>query len=279
MARKKYSRQPWWHRVAIGALSGFLFHGIVGCSTHPPRKLDRWLLGTTNPGMLRDVSRDYVVRSPDIIEFVCDPHPDASGPKIVGVDGTVDLGSRGKLQVDGRSVREITRVFSEKYNVPEEVVFVRVVEHRSQFVFVFGEVAGLQRAVPYQGPETVLELIKRIGGLTRHAAPEKIQVVRPHIAEGLKAEVFPVDLTAILDHDDHSTNIIIQPLDQVYVGQTRRSVWQKCLPPWMQSLFQTPDKVAPTLEPFSELVEMASQVMPDQAPLPGQKIIVDGQKP
>lgn len=228
--------------------------------------------------MVRDVSRDYVVRSPDVIEFVCDPHPDTAGPKMVGVDGTVDLGERGKFSVDGLSVREITRRFAEKYQHPEESVHVRVVEHRSQFVFVFGEVAGLQRAVPYQGPETVLELIKRIGGLTRHAAPEKIQVVRPHVAAGLKAEVFPVDLTAILDHDDHSTNIIIQPLDQVYVGQTRRSVWQKCLPPWMQNLFHAPEPIAPTLEPFNDLVEMASKVLPDKPPLPGQ-VIAEAPRP
>ncbi len=278
MAREQYLRTIWPARMAALTLSGLLLHGIAGCSTHPPRKLDRWLLGTTHPGMVRDVSRDYVVRSPDVIEFLCDPDPETSGPKAVGIDGAVVLGKRGKFVVDGLSVREIARQFSEKFNTPEDLVFVRVVEHRSQFVFVFGEVAGLQRAVPYQGPETVLELIKRVGGLTRHAAPEKIQVVRPHIADGIKAEVFPVDLTAILDHDDQSTNIIIQPLDQIYVGQTRRSVWQKCLPPWMQSLFQTPDKVSSTLEPFNEFVEMASQVVPDQPPLPGQNM-ADKPKP
>jgi protein involved in polysaccharide export with SLBB domain len=246
---------------------------VCACSTSSPRKIDRWLLGANRPGVLRDVSRDYVIRSPDVLEVLCAPQAECAGTKVVGIDGTIDLGPKGKMRVDGISVREVFRQLAEKFEVPEEAVFVRVAEHRSQFVYVFGEVVGLQRAVPYQGPETVVEFLKRVGGLTRHASPEKIQVVRPHIAQGKKAEVFAIDLPAIIDQNDQATNIIIEPLDQVYVGQTRRSVWQKCLPPWLQGFFTTSEP-APALEPLEDIVDLAGQVIPDigpeAPPLPGQ---------
>lgn len=243
----------------------FLCLALSACSSTNPRKIDRWLMGANRPGIPRDVSKEYVIRTPDVLEILCEPEPDAGGTKVVGIDGAIDLGPKGKLQVDGLSVREVYRQLAERFEVPEDSVFVRVAEHRSQFVYVFGEIVGLQRAVPYQGPETAVEFLKRVGGLTRHASPEKIQVVRPHIAQGKKAEVFAIDLPAIFDENDQATNIIIEPLDQVYVGQTRRSVWQKCLPPWLQKCFE---KTEPNhaMEPLDGLVELAGHMFADFGP-------------
>jgi protein involved in polysaccharide export with SLBB domain len=83
-----------------------------------------------------------------------------------------------------------------------------------------------------QGPETVVELLRRTGGLTPQAEPAQVHVVRPNVAVGRRPEVFPVDLEAILMHGDDRSNVVVQPYDHIYVGETRRSVLAKYLPPW-----------------------------------------------
>jgi protein involved in polysaccharide export with SLBB domain len=95
-------------------------------------------------------------------------------------------------------------------------------------------VAGHERAVPYQGPETVIEFLRRVGGMTRDAEPREVHVVRANVAAGRRPEVFDVDLRAILTRGDERTDVPLQPYDQVYVGETARSNWAKYLPPWMQ---------------------------------------------
>src|SRR5207249_3939929 len=113
-------------------------------------------------------------------------------------------------------------------------VHVRVAEYASRQVFLCGPVAGHERAVPYQGAEPVVEFLRRTGGLTREAEPREVHVVRANVAAGRRPEVFPVDLRAVLTRGDGTTNVRLQPYDQVYVGETARSVWAKYLPPWMQ---------------------------------------------
>jgi len=65
-----------------------------------------------------------------------------------------------------------------------------------------------------------------------------VQIVRSHVAEGKAPEVFHVDLAAILNKHDLQTNIPLEPFDQIYVGQNRRSKLCPCLPPWLRPLFE-----------------------------------------
>jgi hypothetical protein len=57
------------------------------------------------------------------------------------------------------------------------------------------------------------------------------------VAEGQPPQVFRVDLRAIiLDHDER-TNVRVQPFDQVYVGETRKACFGKCVPPWLRPAY------------------------------------------
>ena len=91
--------------------------------------------------------------------------------------------------------------------------------------------------MPYQGPETVLDLLQRVGGLSPSAAPTDVQVVRAHVADGKTPEVFHVDLAAIVVKHDQQSNVRLLPFDQVYVGQSRRSTYVPALPPWLRPLY------------------------------------------
>jgi protein involved in polysaccharide export with SLBB domain len=114
---------------------------------------------------------------------------------------------------------------------------VRVAGYNSRQIYLLGEVPGLPRSVPYRGPETVLDLLQRAGGVTPGAALDDIRVVRSHVADGRPPEVFQVDLHAILVKHDQQTNITLEPFDQVHVGERRSAQLRCCIPPWLRPLY------------------------------------------
>ncbi len=107
-----------------------------------------------------------------------------------------------------------------------------------QCIYLYGEVMGLQRAVPYQGHETVVDLLKRTGGITPEAAPSEVYVVRTHVTDIKRPEIFHVDLRAITLEHDERTNVRLEPFDQVHVGATKRAGVLKCVQPWLRPAFQ-----------------------------------------
>jgi protein involved in polysaccharide export with SLBB domain len=175
----------------------------------------------------------YAVACPDVLELTIGPRPDLTGRATVEPDGTIPLGSSGRARVDGLTAEEIADRLTSGLGISRSQVQVRVAEFASRQLFLCGPVAGHERAIPYEGPETVVDFLRRTGGLSRDAEPRDVQIVRANVAVGRRPEVFPVDLKAILTRGDEATNVQLQPYDQVYVGETTRAAWAKYLPPWM----------------------------------------------
>jgi protein involved in polysaccharide export with SLBB domain len=149
----------------------------------------------------------------------------------VGVDGRISLPNLGILRVQGQTMPEARAAIARGFRRRLDDVQVQVVDYRSQELFVHGEVAGEDRAVPYQGPETVLEVLRRAGGLKPGAALTEVRIVRGHVVEGRSPEVFEIDLRAILLENEPQTNVRVEPFDQIYIGTSRRAEWVSCLPP------------------------------------------------
>jgi protein involved in polysaccharide export with SLBB domain len=148
----------------------------------------------------------------------------------------------GRLRVEGLTIGEVEDRIARVLGISRSIVHVRVTEFASRQVFLCGPEAGLERATPYQGPEPVVDLLRRTGGLSRDAEPRDVHVVRANVAAGRRPEVFDVDLRAIMTGDT-STNVIVEPYDQVYVGETARACWARRLPPWLHF---HPQPVAPS---------------------------------
>ena len=176
-------------------------------------------------------------RCPDVLEVDIANLPQYSGPRSIGPDGRIDLGDAVRLQIDGETTPEIVRTVAESLGVPPEQVRVAVAQYKSQYLYLFGPDAGIQRAVAYHGPETVFDLLHRVGGLPTRAAVRDITVIRPHVAEGKRPEVFHIDLAAIVLRNDPETNILLEPFDQVHIGQSRRACFSDCLPPWLRPVY------------------------------------------
>jgi protein involved in polysaccharide export with SLBB domain len=228
---KRFLRQS--GRCAIGLV--FL---LAGCQSLRPN-VDRNLMADPGRGQGSfGVAERYIVECPDLLDITIVRYPGLSGLHPVGVDGRVDLEPTGRPRVEGKTVEEIAHEIADHVGVPADQVSVRVKEYHGQCVFLFGEVIGLQRAVPYQGQETVVELLRRTGGITAGAAPRECYVIRTHVDDATRPEVYHVDLQAIVTEHDERTNLRLQPFDQVHVGGTRRACLEKCVPPWLRPLYE-----------------------------------------
>jgi protein involved in polysaccharide export with SLBB domain len=218
------------------ALAGALV--VAGCRASSPN-VDRNLMSSRNQGQLTaGRTEHYTVTCPDMLELTIAGHPELSGPHPIGVDGRLDLDPAGRPRVEGETVDEITQQLAEFVGVPADDLQVRITEYHAESIFLFGEVIGLQRAVPYQGQETVIDLLRRTGGITAGAAPRECYVVRPHVGDTKRPEVFHVDLEAIVVKHDERTNVRLQPFDQVHVAGTMQAGWEKCVPPWLRPLYE-----------------------------------------
>lgn len=226
-------RSLWWAGLLASTLAV-----AAGCVSNRAQ-IDQAVLARRPPAAyLQQVANAYQVRCPDVLAVEVAGLPQYSGPHRIGPDGRIDLGDSCQPRVDGGTTPEIVRVVAELLSVPPEQVRVEVAEYNSQYLYLYGQVAGLQRAVAYQGPETVLDLLRRVGGIAPSATIHDVKVVRPHVADGKVPEVFRVDLTAIVVRHDPETNVVLQPCDQVYVGQSHRSSFGDCLPPWLRPVYQ-----------------------------------------
>jgi protein involved in polysaccharide export with SLBB domain len=209
-----------------------------GCATTEPR-LEHALLADRDPSAHGgDAADRYVVHCPDQVTLEVEARPEWAGAREVGPDGRIPAPDGGRLHVDGLTTSEIARTAADRLGLPARQVRAQVVGYNSQQIYLFGEAAGGERAVSYEGPETVLDLLQRVGGVAPGAAAGDVQVVRSHVADGSSPELFQVDLQAILVRHDQKTNVRLEPFDQVYIGQSRRSSVTSCLPPWLRPLFE-----------------------------------------
>jgi polysaccharide biosynthesis/export protein len=227
-----------WSSWQVHGMLALALGLTAGCAASGPH-LAKALMADRDPAAHgADVGERYIVHCPDLLEVEAPGQLDDGVARPVGADGCIPLADGGRFHVEGMTPPEIARAAANWLGLPTEQVSVGVVEYNSQELYLFGEVAGEERAVPYQGPETVLDLLQRVGGVAPGAALGNVQVVRSHVADGTSPELFQVDLAAILLHSDQKTNVRLEPFDQVYIGQTKRSCLKPLLPPWLQPLYE-----------------------------------------
>jgi polysaccharide biosynthesis/export protein len=224
-----------WRKYLPLGLIVVALTGCAGAGAH----IDRALLSKyAESSHSIPLDKFYQVHCPDELAIRIPGRHSWQGTCVIGPDGRIVLGNLGTLRADGMTPAEVAERLGKQLGLPAEQVEVAVTAYKSQQVFVYGEVEGLQRAVEYHGPETVVELLQRVGGLTTGAAPGDVQVVRMHVADGKQPEIFHIDLPAILLKQEPQSNIRVQPLDQIYIGQTKQCYMAKCLPAWFRPLFE-----------------------------------------
>jgi protein involved in polysaccharide export with SLBB domain len=221
-------------RRGLTSCLGLLLALFTGCLSDRA-SIEKQLLAELPSVEEKDaVAQAYRVYCPDVIDIHVINRPELHWTAAVDVDGSLSVDSLARPRVEGRTTVEISGIVAARLGLDEGKVVTEVADYRSKRVYVFGAVKGSPQAVPYRGPETVPELLQRLGGITTGAEPDKVYVVRPNIADGKQPELFHVDLRAIVLKKDYRTNVRLQPFDQVHVGETPQAQFERCIPPWMR---------------------------------------------
>jgi polysaccharide export outer membrane protein len=186
---------------------------------------------------------EYVVEAPDLLLVevleALQGRP-ITGERLVRPDGTITLGFYGDVYVAGLTTKEIKEkiiihlrkylrdevlglIGEDKDGNPIEIapaesdrVFVDVASYNSKVYYVQGDVAAPGR-LPITGNETVLDALNYAGGFTPTAAPQNVRLVRPAPPGASKSVILPVNMAAIIQDGDTTTNYQLMPGDRIMV--------------------------------------------------------------
>jgi polysaccharide export outer membrane protein len=218
----------------------------VGCQT--VRTPEEQIAATPIPRELNKISMpDYVVSPPDLLQVEVFVPPNVpfrpiTGERLVRPDGTITLGWYGDVYVNGLTIKEVkTKIIihlrdylsdealglvgEDQNGNPIEIppensdrVFVDVAAYNSQVYYVQGDVNAPGR-LPITGNDTVLDAINYAGGLAPTASIPNVRLVRPAPPGSCTPQLLPVNLAAIIQEGDTTTNYQLMPGDRLWVGR------------------------------------------------------------
>jgi len=180
----------------------------------------------------------YRIHCPDVLEVTFIDRPEWDSYAAIDLDGYLTIADSCRPRIEGMTVEEVRSELARIAGLPIESVQVALASPRSGKLFVSGPVRGRMRVVAYQGPEPVIDFLKRIGGLPPGSRLSQVYVVRPRIAAGQPPEVFRVDVQAVMLDNDQATNVPLHASDQVYIGEARSSAFSRNLPHWMGAAYR-----------------------------------------
>jgi protein involved in polysaccharide export with SLBB domain len=180
----------------------------------------------------------YRVACPDVLEIRFADRPDWDCLAVIDLDGCIPMAYESRPRVEGLTLEEVRVAVGRELGISPNGVRVDLAAPRSDSIFVHGPVRGRLRVVPYQGPVPVIDFLRRVGGLPPGSKLNQVYIVRPNVAAGGRAEVLRVDVAAVLIDQDSSTNFPLRPADQVYVGETKGSVFSRILPTWLGTIYR-----------------------------------------
>lgn len=228
-------------RRILGLLAPVAVMAACGCQT--VRTPENQIAQTNLSRELNKTSLpEYVIEPPDLLVVeVLEALPGRGiiGERLVRPDGTITLGYYGDVYVSGLTLREAKEkiVIHMRKFVSDEVlglvreedgkvtevapadsdrVTVDVAAYNSKVYYVLGDVAAPGR-MPITGNETVLDAIQYAGGLIPEAAVLNIRLVRPAPPGSCCAQLLPVNLPAIMQAGDTTTNYQLMPGDRIFV--------------------------------------------------------------
>ena len=148
-----------------------------------------------------------------------------AGEHLVAPDGTVNLGTYGRVRVVGMTIEEaklaIESHLSERFLDPE--VAVDVFGYNSKSYYIITQGAGLGDQVvhlPVTGNETALDAISQIQGLSGTSST-RMWIARPGANEDGGDQIMPIDWLGITQRGDVTTNYQMLPGDRLYISEDK----------------------------------------------------------
>ena len=146
-----------------------------------------------------------------------------AGEHLVGPDGTVNLGTYGRVMVTGMTVDQARAHIEAHLSrvLQDPRVAVDVAGYNSKTYYIITEGAGMGDGVvrfPITGNETVLDAISQINGLSQ-VSSKQIWIARPSPDCNGVDQILPVNWVAITKGGNTGTNYQILPGDRVFVAE------------------------------------------------------------
>lgn len=187
------------------------------------------VVGKTLPEVREAVQKRYktVAKEPDVWVTLLKiaAQQEIAGEHLVAPDGTVNLGTYGRVRVVGLTLDEARQTVQEhlanRFENPE--VAVDVYGYNSKVYYVITQGAGLGDQIfqlPVKGNETVLDALSQIQGLSGSQST-RMWVARPGANECGGDQILPVDWPGITQRGDIATNYQILPGDRMYIAEDK----------------------------------------------------------
>jgi protein involved in polysaccharide export with SLBB domain len=205
-------------RGAIVTLAALTAMALTGCATLPDAL-------PPAPRSSSGAAAPYLLQPGDIVELHTPLAPDLDEQVAVGPDGTLTFHYSDVIQASGRTLPDVTEQVREKYckDVLEcrnrtSDVKVTLRNFVGTRIYVFGEVATPSEIVS-TGQISAVQAIARAGGLKITAQSSQALLVRRD-AEN-KPHVYAIEIARALNGRDPGADVLLQPLDIVYVPRGR----------------------------------------------------------
>jgi polysaccharide export outer membrane protein len=146
-----------------------------------------------------------------------------SGEHLVRMDGTISLGTYGKVYVTGLTVDQAKEAVQEHLAkfLLKPLISMDILAYNSKVFYVITDTAGfgIQIArLPITGNETVLDALSQINGLPPGTSRKRIWVARPAPPGSTCGDqILPVDWCGITEEGQTATNYQLFPGDRLYV--------------------------------------------------------------
>lgn len=144
------------------------------------------------------------------------------GEHLVRPDGTVGLGTYGKVHVSGLTLEQAKAAIEEQLGqfLLKPEVTVDVLGYNSKVFYIVIDQASAGDQVirlPAHGNETVLDALGQINGIPPIASKNRVWLARPNPDSPTCYDVFPVDWKAVSRCGSPATNYQIYPGDRIVI--------------------------------------------------------------
>ena len=205
------------------------------------RKIDAYLIkelsnldngnsiSVAQPSITKDRPYVYRLGVGDVLSIIVWDHPELTIPEgsfrsaedsgtVVGQDGTIFFPYAGRMNIAGKTLRQVQEILTNKLSryIENVQLDIRVAAYRSQRVYVVGEVnkPGVQSITDIR--PTILEVINKSGGFTEDANDSEITLTR-------KGKVYTVNLRKLFEKGAEKNNVELINGDIVNIPNAKKS--------------------------------------------------------
>lgn len=170
-----------------------------------------------------------VLRAPEVSVTLGEPaaKQQIGGERLICPDGTVNLGTYGRVYVSGMTLDEAKQAIEDRLGVflenPEVSVDVFSYNSKYYYIVVQGLGSGIGDSLlrlPVTGNETVLDAISQVNGLQPHSS-KQVWIARPAPDCLGHDQILRVDWSAVSRGGATATNYQVLPGDRLFIAENK----------------------------------------------------------